>query len=99
MLIERRLRSVGLRQDAVDPHGPHTLLVEQAIGGGEQTVADADFRGFRSFPCFLRHLLTIQTVRSIINAMYRLNDMLADARIQLQRSDLIVARPTCSIAS
>jgi hypothetical protein len=37
------------------PDGPHTLLVEQAIGGVEEAVTDAEFGGFRPFPCFVRH--------------------------------------------
>src|SRR5436190_13671240 len=94
MLIERRLRRVGLRQDAVDTHGPHALLVEQAIGGVEQTVADADFRGFGSFPGFLRHLLTIQTDRSIVNAMNRQNGLFSVTRTRVPRSVSRVARPS-----
>src|SRR5438094_1680566 len=69
VLIERRLRRIGLRQDAVDTYGPHALPVEQAIGGVEKAVANGDFGGFRPFPGFLRHPLTIQTDRSIVNGM------------------------------
>jgi hypothetical protein len=55
VLIERRLRRVGLRQDAVDPHGPHALPVEQAIGGVEEAITDADSGCLCPFPFFLRH--------------------------------------------
>ena len=69
VLIKRGLRRVGLRQDAVDTHGPHALSVEQAIGGVQEAVTDADSGRFRPFPGFWRHLLTLQTERSIVNAM------------------------------
>src|SRR2546421_9048296 len=75
MLIERRLCRVGLRQDAVDTHGPHALPVEQAIGGVEEAVTNADVGGFRPFPGFLRHPLTIQTDRSTVNVMNRQNGL------------------------
>ena len=55
VLIERRLRRVGLRQHAVDAHGPHALPVEQAIGGVEEAVTDADGGAFRPFPGSLSH--------------------------------------------
>jgi short-subunit dehydrogenase len=38
VLIERRLRRAGLRQDAVNSYRPYALLIEQAIGGVEQAV-------------------------------------------------------------
>ena len=59
VLIERCLRRVGLGQDTVNPYRPDTLLIEQAIGGVEQTVTDADCGGLASFPRSLRHSLTI----------------------------------------
>jgi hypothetical protein len=42
VLIERRLRRVGLGEDAVDTHGAYAFAVEQAIGGGKEAVTDAD---------------------------------------------------------
>ena len=59
VLVERRLRRAGLRQHAVDADGPHTLLVEQAIGGVQEAITDAEFRGFHPFLGFLRHPLTV----------------------------------------
>src|SRR6266545_3128233 len=94
MLIERRFRRVGLREDAVDAHGPHALPVEQAIGGVEKAVTDAEFGGFRPFPSFLRHRLTIQTDRSIVNAMNRQNGLFSVARTRVPRSVSRVARPS-----
>src|SRR5437660_12806795 len=67
VLIERRLRRVGLRQDTVDTHGSHALLVEQAIGGVEEAITHADCGGFCPFPGLLRHPLTMQTGRPIVN--------------------------------
>src|SRR6266545_2151862 len=94
VLIERRLRRVGLGQDAVDPHGPHALPVEQAIGGVKEAVTDAEFGGFRPFPLFLRHPLTIQTDRSIVNAMNRQNGLFSASRTWVPRSVSRVARPS-----
>src|SRR6185369_15556301 len=71
MLIERRLRRLGLRQDAIDTHSPHALPIEQPIGRAEEAVADTDFGSFRPFPGFLRHPLTLQTDRSTVNGSYR----------------------------
>src|SRR5947208_1603815 len=71
VLIERRLRRVRLRQDAVDPHGAHALPIEETIGGVEEAVTDAEFGGLRPFSGALRHALTIQTDRSIVNGMNR----------------------------
>ena len=73
VLIERCLRRVRFRQDAVDAHGSHALTVEEAIGGVEQAVTDAGLGGFRPSSgslghSFLGHPLTIQTDRSIVNA-------------------------------
>ena len=48
--VERGLRRVGFRQQAVDTHGPHALPVEQAVGGVKEAVTDAGFGGFRPFP-------------------------------------------------
>src|SRR5205823_12987658 len=88
VLIERRLRRVGLRQHAVDTHSPHALPVEQAVGGIEEAVTDADCGGFRPFPRFLRHLLTIQTDRSIVNVVDRQNGLFSVARTRVPRSGL-----------
>ena len=52
----------------IDTHGPYALPVEEAIGGVEEAVTDAECGGFRPFLSFLRHPLTIQTDRSIVNA-------------------------------
>src|SRR5204863_2318539 len=57
----------------------HALPVEQAVGGIEEAVTHADCGGFRPFPLFLRHLLTIQTDRSIVNAMNRQNGLFSPA--------------------
>src|SRR5204863_3964116 len=82
------LRRVGLGQDAIDTHSPHALPVEQAIGGVEEAVTDGDYGGFRPFPGFLRHPLTIQTDRSIVNGMNRQNGLFSASR----RSPLSVSR-------
>jgi len=68
VLIQRRLGRLRFRQDAVDAHGPNALLVKQPIGGVEEAVSDRDLGDFRAFSAFLRHPLTIQTDRSIVNA-------------------------------
>ncbi len=75
VLVERCLRRVGFRQNAVDAHGPHALPVEQAISGVEEAITDADFGGFRPFPGSLRHALTIQTDRSTVNGVNRQNGL------------------------
>src|SRR4030095_4334692 len=94
VLIERCLRRVGLRQDAVDPHGPHPLLVEQAIGGVEEAVTNADLGVFRPFPGFLRHALTLQTDRSIVNGMNRQNGLFSTSRRAVPLLASRVARPS-----
>src|SRR4029453_18352702 len=94
VLIERRLRRVGLRQDAVNPYRPYALLIEQAIGGVEKAVPDADCGGCSSFPRFLRHLLTIQTDRSIVNGMNKKNALFSASHKWMPRSVSRVARPS-----
>src|SRR5437899_1805975 len=88
--VARPLRAVNLgpRQHAVDTHGPHALPVEQAIGGVEEAITDADFGGVRPFPRFLRHSLTIQTGRSIVNHMNRQNGLSSASRTWLPRLGL-----------
>src|SRR5713101_5982132 len=85
VLIERRLRRVGLRQDAVDSHGPDTLPVEKAIGGAEEAITDADFGGLRPSLHFLRHPLTIQTDRSTVNGVNRQNGLFLASHSGLQK--------------
>src|SRR5207237_8873440 len=81
-------------QEAVDAKGPHAVPGEQAIGCGEEAVTDAECGGFRPFPLFLRHHLTIQTDRSIVNAMNRQNGLFSASRTRVPRSASRVARPS-----
>src|SRR4029079_17938437 len=80
VLIERGLRRVGFRQDAVDTDGPHALPVEQPVGGVEEAITDADWGVFRWFPGLLGHALTIQTDRSIVNGVNRQNGLFSASR-------------------
>src|SRR3954469_10766715 len=75
VLIERRLRRVGFGQHAIDADRANTFAVEQPIGGVEEAVANARLGRLRRF-CPVssdpaRHLLTVQTDRSIVNGVSR----------------------------
>src|SRR5437660_3336101 len=94
VLIERCLCRVGLRQDAVDTHGSHALLVEQAIGGVEEAITDAEFGGFHASLSFSRHPLTIQTDRSIVNGMNRQIGLFSVAHTRVPHSVSRLARPS-----